>query len=90
MRELREKDEIDDAFLDENVLVASQDLNLWFALFVNYLASILFSIDLTFHQRKKFMHDVKMLFWDDPYLYRCFSNGIICCFLPKVYMLSVF
>ena len=39
MRELGEKAEIDDAFLEEHVLAASQDLILWFADFVNYLDS---------------------------------------------------
>jgi len=69
MWELGEKAEIDDAFPDKHLLVVCQDLIPWFADFANYLASHLISSDLTFHQRKKFMHDKKKLFWDEPYLY---------------------
>ncbi|KAJ9561139.1 hypothetical protein OSB04_006299 [Centaurea solstitialis] len=29
------------------------------------------------HQRKKFLHDVKFYFWDDPHLYRSCSDSII-------------
>ena len=39
MRELCEKAEIDGTFPDKHVLAASHDLILWFADFVNYLAS---------------------------------------------------
>ena len=54
MRELGEKEEFDDAFLEEHVLAASKDLIPWFADFVNYLASDIVPSDLTLHQRKKF------------------------------------
>ena len=56
---------------------------------MNYLASYIVSLDLSFHQRKKFMHDVKKLFWDDPYSYRSCADGIICHCVLKVEMLSV-
>ena len=49
MRELGEKDEIDDTFLNEHVLDASQDLIPWFADFENYLASDIVPPDLSFH-----------------------------------------
>ena len=54
MRELGEKAEIDDAFPDEHVLPASQDLIPWFTYFTNYMASDVVPSELTFHQRKKF------------------------------------
>ena len=68
MQELGEKAEIDDTFPDEHVLIAFQDLIPWFADFANHLDSDIVPSDLSFHQRKKFMHDVKKFFWDDPYL----------------------
>ena len=77
MREFGEKAEIDDTFLDDHVLAASQNLIPWFADFTNYLASDIVPSDLSFHQRKKFMHDVKKFFWDEPYLYRSFDDGLI-------------
>ena len=39
MRELGENADIDDTFLDEHVLAASQDMIPWFVDFVNYQAS---------------------------------------------------
>ena len=62
MRELGDKTDIDDTFLDEHVLAASQDLVAWFTDFANYLASDIVPLDLSFHQRKKFMYDVKKFF----------------------------
>ena len=77
MRELGDKTNIDDTFPDEHVLAASQDLIPWFADFANYLASDIVPSDLSFHQRKKFMYDVKKLFWDEPYLYRSCADRLI-------------
>ena len=62
MHDLGEKDEIDYAFPNEDILVASQDLIPWFADSANYLASDVVPSDFTFHQRKKFRHDVKKFF----------------------------
>ena len=63
MLEVGQKDKIDDAFHDEHVLSASQDLIPWFTNFVNYLASDIVPSDLSFHQRKKFMYYQKSSFW---------------------------
>lgn len=69
MCELGEKAENDDAFLYEHVLSPSQDLIPWFAGFESNLASTVVPSNLIFNQRKKFMHDVRTLFWYDHYLY---------------------
>ena len=66
MREVGEKAEIDDACPDVHVLAASQDLIPWFTDFANYQASNIVISDLSFHQRKNFMYDVKKFFWDEP------------------------
>ena len=89
MRDSGEKAEIDDTFPDEHVLAVSQDLIPWFANFMNYLASDIVPPDLSFHQRKKFMHDVKKFFWDDPNLYLSYVDGLIRYCVPKVEMLRV-
>ena len=57
--------------------------------FVNYLSNGLIPSDLKFHLRKKFIHDVKKFFWDEPYLYRSCADGIICSCVPEVEMLSI-
>ena len=76
MRELGDKTDIDDTFPDEHVLAASQNLIPWFADFANYLASDIVPSDLFFHQRKKFMYDVKEFFWYEPYLLRVVPTGL--------------
>ncbi|KAH0679182.1 hypothetical protein KY284_020267 [Solanum tuberosum] len=89
MLKLGDGAEINDAFPDEQVLAASFDLIPWFTDFSNYLASDLFPSDLSFHQRKKFMHDVKKFFWDEPYLFRICADGIIRRRVPEAEMISI-
>ena len=38
---------------------------------------------LTFQQRKKFFHDLRHYFWDDPHLYREDVDGIVRRCIPK-------
>lgn len=57
MLKLKNELEIDDTFLEEQVLAKSQDLIPWFADFAYYLVSNVVPEDLSFQQRKKFMHD---------------------------------
>ena len=59
------------------MLSASNGLIPWFIDFVNYLESYVVPFDLSFHQRKKFIHDMKVFFWDEPYLYQSCADGII-------------
>ena len=89
MRELGSYTDIDDTFPDQHVLAALQDLIPWFADFSNYLASDIVPSDLSFHQIKKFMYDVKKFFWDEPYLYRSCTDELIWRCVPEVEMLSV-
>ncbi|XP_015168557.1 uncharacterized protein [Solanum tuberosum] len=67
--------EINDAFPDEQVLVAI--LIPWLADFANVLVSDLMPGGLTFQQRKRFPHNVGKYFWDEPYLYRVCADNII-------------
>ena len=53
------------------------------------MASEIVPPDLFFYQRKKFMHYVKNLFWDELYLYRSCADGLIRRCVPEVEMLSV-
>ncbi|XP_049378025.1 uncharacterized protein LOC125842747 [Solanum stenotomum] len=71
------------------VLAATLDLIPWFANFPNYLVSELMPEDLTFQQRKKFLHDVSKYFWDEPYLYRVYADNIISRCVPEAKMLSI-
>lgn len=62
MMKLADSVEIDDTFLDEQVLVASHDLILWFIEFANYLVSDVVPSYLSFHLCWKFMSDVRKFF----------------------------
>ncbi|CAH9126115.1 unnamed protein product [Cuscuta epithymum] len=61
----------------------------WFTDFVNYLAKEILPQELTFHQRKKFLHDVKHYYWDEPYLFKHCADGIIRRCVPNEEMLSI-
>ncbi|XP_049391543.1 uncharacterized protein LOC125855950 [Solanum stenotomum] len=63
--------------LEKELLAASYDLIPWFTNFANYLASDLVASDLSFHQWKKFIYDVKKFYRDEPYLFRVCGDGII-------------
>ena len=89
MQEFCEKGEIDDTFPDKHVLAASHNMIPWFADFANNLASDLVPSYFSFHLRKKFMHDMKKFFWDEPYLYQICVDGFIRRCVQKVEMLSV-
>ncbi|XP_069144398.1 uncharacterized protein [Solanum lycopersicum] len=88
MRELGEKSKIDASFLDEHVLAVSQDLLPWFADFVNYKAKYIVPLDLSTHERKKFIHDFKKFFLDEQYLYRSCADGLNHRCVLEVEMLS--
>ena len=53
------------------------------------MASDIVPPDLSFHQRKNFMYDMKEFFWDDPHLYKSCVDGLMRSCVPEVEMLSV-
>ena len=84
-----EKSKVYTTFPDDHILAASHELIPWFTDFVNYLASDIVPLDLSFHHRKKFMHDIKKFLWDDPYFYWSCDDGLIHRCVPQVVMLRV-
>jgi len=67
---------IDDAFPDKHLIAFTSGQAPWFADFTNYLASGIFPHDLSSHQKKKFIHDINMCFWEEPFLYKLCNDGI--------------
>ena len=67
---------IQEAFPDEQLFAYEIKLP-WYADIVNYLACKVLPPDLTYHQCKKFLHDVKYYLWDEPLLFKRCSNQII-------------
>jgi len=68
---------IDDAFPDEHLMGIQSGPAPWFANYANHRASGILPHDLSFHQKKKFLHDVKTYFWEEPFLYKLCKDGII-------------
>ena len=88
-RLLGEKAKIDDTLPYEHALAAIHDLIPWFTNLANYVACDIVLSDLSLQQRKKFMHDVKKIIWDESYLYQNCIDGLIHRCVPEVESLSV-
>jgi len=70
---------INEKFPDEQVFqIKSIDSYIpWFAYFANYLVAGNTPEGLTYNQKKKFLSDSRRYVWDDPYLFRICSDGLI-------------
>ncbi|XP_014524457.1 uncharacterized protein LOC106780674 [Vigna radiata var. radiata] len=60
--------EIKGEFIDERLMLIQQSP--WFADIANFKAAGILLDDLTWQQKKKFIHDSKECLWDDPYLFK--------------------
>jgi len=80
---------IDDAFPDEHLLAISSRQAPWFADIANYLASGVMPYDLSSHQKKKFLYDIRHYFWEEPFLYKLCKDGIYRRCLPEEEVQSV-
>ena len=66
-------------FPDEHLLRVEINVP-WYADYVNYLACGVFPSDLSYYQRKKFLHDVKSYLWDDSFVFkRCLDQIVQRC-----------
>ncbi|XP_062075126.1 uncharacterized protein LOC133779149 [Humulus lupulus] len=62
--------EINESFPDEQLFTVEDELVPWFADYVNYLAANVVPPEFTGQRLKKFYHDVKHYYWDDPFLFK--------------------
>ncbi|XP_015960652.1 uncharacterized protein LOC107484618 [Arachis duranensis] len=67
--------EISETFLDEQLFAIRKAR--WFADIANYKAIRFILKEYSRQQVRKLIHDAKYYLWDEPYLYKRFSNGII-------------
>ncbi|XP_021770244.1 uncharacterized protein LOC110734402 [Chenopodium quinoa] len=67
---------IDDSFPDDQLFAIIQAPAPWFADIANYLACSILPPDLTYQQKRKFLHDVRQYFWDDPLLFKQGVDGL--------------
>ncbi|GKB55171.1 reverse transcriptase domain-containing protein, partial [Tanacetum coccineum] len=69
--------DVDDNFLGEILLeITTKDIP-WFADFANYLVGDIIPKEMTYQQKNKFFSDLKNYFWEDPYLFKVCSDGMI-------------
>ncbi|XP_042067440.1 uncharacterized protein LOC121810774 [Salvia splendens] len=67
---------INEEFPDEHLFYAQSSLP-WFADIVNFLVAKVVPEGLNKHQMRKFFHDVKFYFWDEPFLFRRCADMVI-------------
>ncbi|XP_019246440.1 PREDICTED: uncharacterized protein LOC109226091 [Nicotiana attenuata] len=84
-----EVEEIVETFSDEQLLSTCLDVAVWYTDIANYLASGIVPYEFSSMQKKKFLRDSRMYFWDKPYLFNiCIDNMIRMC-IPVMDQASV-
>ncbi|XP_073017924.1 uncharacterized protein [Primulina eburnea] len=76
LEDRKEEGAIQETFPDEQLFEVSSVLP-WFADTANFLSCGILPPDLNHHQKKKFFHDIKIFFWDDPYVYKRCADQVI-------------
>ncbi|GJR77314.1 reverse transcriptase domain-containing protein [Tanacetum coccineum] len=77
--------EVDDNFPRETLMEFNTKDEPWFADFANYLVGDIILKGMTYQQKNKFFSDIKHYFWEEPYLFKACSDGMIrrCISRPK-------
>ncbi|GJS09376.1 reverse transcriptase domain-containing protein [Tanacetum coccineum] len=75
--ESRNDSEVDDNFPGETLMEINTKDEPWFADFANYLVGDIIPKGMTYQQKNKFFSDLKHYFWEEPYLFKVCSDGMI-------------
>ncbi|GKD12304.1 reverse transcriptase domain-containing protein [Tanacetum coccineum] len=75
--ETSDDNEVDDNFLRETLMEINTEDEPWFADFANYLVSDIIPKGMTYQQKNKLFSDIKHYFWEEPYLFKVCSDGMI-------------
>ncbi|XP_074300513.1 uncharacterized protein LOC141631789 [Silene latifolia] len=67
---------IDDSFPDGSLMHISSTKEPWFADYANYIVGQRLRPDMSYQHKKRFLHDVRYYFWDDPYLFCSYADVI--------------
>ncbi|GJS81843.1 reverse transcriptase domain-containing protein [Tanacetum coccineum] len=81
--ETSDDSEVDDNFPRETLMEMNTEDEPWFADFANYLVSDIIPKGMTYQQKNKFFSDLKHYFWEEPYLFKVCSNGMIRCCVSR-------
>ncbi|GJV26911.1 hypothetical protein Tco_1383359 [Tanacetum coccineum] len=68
---------VDDNFPGEILMEINTKDEPWFAYFANYLVGDIISKGMTYQQKNKFFSDLKHYFWEESYLFKICSDGMI-------------
>ncbi|GJU42715.1 reverse transcriptase domain-containing protein [Tanacetum coccineum] len=68
---------VDDNFPGETRMEINTRNEPWFADFANYLVADIIPKGMTYQQKNKFFSDLKHYFWEEPYLFKVCSDGMI-------------
>ncbi|GJS57564.1 hypothetical protein Tco_0652348 [Tanacetum coccineum] len=75
--ETSDDNEVDDNLPGETLMeISTRDIP-WFADFANYWVGDIIPKGMTYQQKNKFFSDLKYYFWEDPYLFKVCSDGMI-------------
>ncbi|GJQ98523.1 reverse transcriptase domain-containing protein [Tanacetum coccineum] len=69
--------EVDDNFPRETLMEINTKDEPWFADFANYLVGDIIPKGMTYQQKNKLFSDLKHNFWEEPYLFKVCSDGMI-------------
>ncbi|GKD02483.1 reverse transcriptase domain-containing protein, partial [Tanacetum coccineum] len=75
--EISDDSEVDDNFPGETLMEINTKDEPWFADFANYLVGDVIPKGMTYQQKNKFFSDLKHYFWEKPYLFKVWSDGMI-------------
>ncbi|GJY92576.1 reverse transcriptase domain-containing protein [Tanacetum coccineum] len=75
--ETSDDNEVDDNFLGETLMEINTEDDPWFAYFANYLVNDIIPKRMTCQQKNNFFSDIKHYFWEEPYLFKVCSDGMI-------------
>jgi hypothetical protein len=79
LEELKEN-EINDYFPEETLMTIDKDDDEeipWFANYANYLAGDILKKGMSYYQRSKFFSELKHYYWEKPYLFKMYKDGMI-------------
>ncbi|XP_075080506.1 uncharacterized protein LOC142166005 [Nicotiana tabacum] len=68
---------IKETFPDEQLLAITSSTASWYADYVNFIASGVTPPELTPDNRRRFLHDVRLNMWDEPFLYRLCADQLM-------------
>ncbi|GJV99642.1 reverse transcriptase domain-containing protein [Tanacetum coccineum] len=75
--ETSDDSEVDDNFLGETLMEINTKNEPWFADFANYIVGNIIPKGMAYQQKNKNFSDLKHYFWEEPYLFKVCSDGII-------------